>query len=245
MILSILRKLNRSQLGRFGEFLSYRHFELLGRCVEFVNYNNADLRVNGTLYDAKTTARHWNKEYANNVPEYHGHREDGIQYIVVAFFANCAVFAENGVQQRTMGLAKISEYYDEYMRNPPTNRWRRNESFFQDQKTQIIQMFVTRHMKVRVKYRNGIHNQKSFGKYGPFNLLPKDGKKEDATVFLWLNGESIYEIMAFLHTDIRHLPLHPHRIGNRKFLTMTFMETPPRFRYQSLNELNRRFFSDI
>lgn len=224
--------LPQPELGKFGEYLANQYWYESGLDVVPCHRNEIDFYVNGIPYDVKTSANALRKEenYDNNPPKFYQRHRDGVQILGVAIYADCVILVSNSEILQQLDKNKLNACWREFnLQNggryhkvaarPESGNW------LKQQKQIIREICESHHLQVRIMHRNGVEVQKRFGKWGPNSLIPTDPNKEDLTVFLWTEGESIYRVIAFLHSDIKNLPLHWYTPPNKAPLqTMNLMD---------------------
>ena len=203
------------KLGAFGEFLAAHYWSENGTNVKTQHSNQTDFWVNEIPYDVKTTATalRIHKKYDCKPPIFSGQHKDGVRILRVAIYADCAMLASNGVCLQQLDQNKLiacwREFHSingaEYSTSDAKSEY---NNWLKEQKQLVREICELNELRVRVMYRNGVANQKGWGKWGPNSLIPTDLRKEDLTVFLWTDDKSIYRVIAFLHSDIKILPLH-------------------------------------
>lgn len=107
-------------------------------------------------------------------------------------------------------------------------------------KARTREIFASKGRKVRVCHCCGKERQNSWS-FGPRSLISKDPQSHFATVFLWFDGGSLYQVIGFPHSDIDKLPLEEKRFGSETFRTMFLRDFPKRYVFASLEDLERDF----
>lgn len=103
---------------------------------------------------------------------------------------------------------------------------------------QVREIFRKKGKNARVRLRSD--TTESFG-FGPRSLIPKDPKKEFATVFLWIEGDRLGKLIAFRHDAIPSLPLGEVKHKGKSFKTMQLSDFHQRYVFKSLEDLEKRF----
>ena len=214
--------LPQPKLGKFGEFLAKRYWSENGLDVLSCHRNEIDFYVNEIPYDVKTTAAHLkkNQKYNNRLPPFYRQPKDGVRILGVAIYAHCAVLASNCECLQRLDQNKLMERWRElHLINgggcPRVAPRFESSKWLEQQKQFVRDVCESRKLRSRVMHRNGVATQIKFGKWGPNSLIPTNSNKEDLTVFLWTEGESIHRVIAFLHPDIKKLPLHEYIPPNK------------------------------
>jgi hypothetical protein len=244
--------LSQPELGKFGEFLAKRYWSEKGLYVLSCHRNEIDFYVNEIPYDVKTTAAPLKKEqkYNNRLPNFSGKLKDGVRILRVAIYIDCVVLASNCECLQRLDQNKLMARWHEfhlkngggYLRVAPrfeSSKW------LEQQKQFVRDVCESRKLRARVMHRNGVATQMKFGKWGPNSLIPTNPNKEDLTVFLWTESETIHRVIAFLHPDIKKLPLHEYIPPNKAPIQTMNLEDFEQFRgkwcFISLEDFKKNF----
>jgi hypothetical protein len=214
--------LPQPELGKFGEYLAKKYWSENKFDVVSCHRNEIDFYVNEIPYDVKTTAVALRKreKYDNKPPKYFGQHKDGVCVLRVAIYTDCAVLACDGECLQLLDRNELSVCWSESHSkkggalNRVTPRYELG-NWLAQQKQLVREICEFHKLHVRVMYRNGVTVQTKFGKWGPNSLIPTDPNKEDLTVFLWTEGDSIHRVIAFLHSEINKMPLYKHIPPNK------------------------------
>ena len=220
--LKAIGDLPQPELGKFGEFLAKKYWSENGLDVVPCHRNEIDFYVDEIPYDIKTTAVPLQKkqQYDNRPPIFYGRHKDGVRILRVAIYADCAVLASNCECLQRLDQNELMERWREFhlgngggyhrvALRPKSGKW------LVQQKQYVRDVCESHKLHARVMHRNGVATQTKFGKWGPNSLIPTNPSTEDLTVFLWTEGESIHRVIAFLHSDIKKLPLHDYVPPNK------------------------------
>lgn len=244
--------LPQPELGKFGEFLAKIYWSEVGLDVVSWHRNEIDFYVDKIPYDVKATVVPLKKKqnYDNRPPIFRGQHKDDVHILRVAIYADCAVLASNHECLQRLDQNKLMARWREFHLKNGSGYHRvapRSESskWLEQQKQFVREVCESHKLHVRVMYRNGVVTQTKFGKWGPNSLIPTNPNKEDLTIFLWTEGESIHRVIAFLHQNIKMLPLHeyipPNKAPIKTMNLVDFEQFRGKWCFISLEDFKKNF----
>lgn len=246
-IKSKIASLNNPQTGSLGEYLFMQTLQTRGIQVYAMHRNRIDFIIGNLDVDVKTS-RKINRNDDDREHIYYGKKVPGVHYAHVEFFSNDVriSFPELDILIKYQWNI-VERYFNEWNMNRPrlTTRHPQNTQVINilgDIKHKIQELFKKRGYSCRIIYRT---NQKDFGKESPGNLIPREMKKNNFTVFISFNYiisvQAIDEIFVFRDENSNSLPtIQKTRFHLKK---VDLEQTGKKNRFKSITDLENRLNS--
>ena len=247
---TLIAQLNNARVGSFGEHLFEHSLREAGRRVERMHSNSTDFVVDGAMVDVKTTRTSLQKN-ATPFRRYAGRRVPGIVYAQVEFFQSSVRISLDTTILFELAWSDVETAFA---------RWRTghtittavsplrtlNSDLWKPLSQEIEAFFDTRGLKARCGYRT---TQARFGSESPDNLKPRAPKPQRVTVFVFFAGtvdkSAIEFVVAFHDRESDQLPMLPAHRQHLHLPKVDLGALHARFRFSDLDDLYRRFDSDI